>query len=47
MGVRRGAGFRKVRLALWNIGSVTGKSMELVKSLHRRRISIACVQETK
>ena len=24
-----------------------GKSIDLVKSLHRRRISIACVQETK
>jgi len=36
-----------VRLASWNIGSLTGKSLELVKSLHRCRISIACVQETK
>jgi len=38
---------RTVRLAFWNIGSLTGKSVELIKSLHRRRISIACVQETK
>jgi len=36
-----------VRLASWNIGSLTGKSIELVKILHRRRISIACIQETK
>ena len=36
-----------MRLASWNIGSLTGKSIELLKSLHRRRISIACVQETK
>ena len=47
MTVGRGAGFRKVRLASWNIGSLTGKSIELVKSLRRRKISIACVQETK
>ena len=45
--VRRGVGLRKVRLASWNIGSLTGKSIELVKSLHRRRINIACIQETK
>ena len=43
----RGGGFRKVRLASWNIGSLAGKSVELVKSLYRRRINIACVQETK
>jgi len=47
IGVRRGAGLQKVRLAFWNIGSLTGKSIELVKSLCRRRISITCVQETK
>jgi len=46
-GVRRGVGFRQLRLASWNIGSLTSKSIELVKSLHRRRISIAYVQETK
>ena len=46
-GVRRVSGLRKVRLASWNIGSLTGKSIELVKSLPRRKISIACVQETK
>lgn len=46
-GGRRGVGFQKVCLTSWNIGSLTGKSIELVKSLHRRRISITCVQETK
>jgi len=46
-GGRRGVGLQKVCLAYWNIGSLTGKSIELVKSLHRRRIRIACVQETK
>ena len=36
-----------MHLASWNIRSLTGKSIELVRSLHRRKISIACVQETK
>ena len=30
-GGRRGGGFRRVRLASWNIGSLTAKSIELVK----------------
>ena len=42
-GVRRGLGLRKVRLASWNIGTLMGKSIELVKSLRRCKISIACV----
>jgi len=45
--VRRRSELVNVRLASWNIGSLTGKSIELVKVLHRRRISIACIQETK
>ena len=36
-----------MRLASWNIRSLTGKSLELVKALHRHKISIVCVQETK
>ncbi|KAG5590370.1 hypothetical protein H5410_040884, partial [Solanum commersonii] len=31
----------------WNIGSLTGKSIELVKILKKRKINIACVQETR
>ena len=46
-GVRKGACSWKVRLASWNIGSLTSKSIELVKSLCKCHISIACVQETK
>ena len=46
-GIRKGVRFWKVRLASWNIGSLTSKSIELVTSLHRRRINIACVQEIK
>ena len=45
--VKRKSELVNVRLASWNIGSLTGKSIELVKALHRRRISIACIQETK
>ena len=46
-GGRRVGGFRNVCLAYWNIGSLMGKSIELVKLLRRHRINIACVQETK
>ena len=45
--VRRKSELINVRLASWNIGSLTGKSIELVKILSRRRINIACIQETK
>ena len=45
--VRRKSELINVRLASWNIGSLTGKSIELVKILRRRRINIACIQETK
>ncbi|XP_055824437.1 uncharacterized protein LOC129892958 [Solanum dulcamara] len=44
---KRETGFRKLRVGSWNIGSLTGKSIELVKSLKRRKINIACVQETR
>nr|XP_016472701.1 PREDICTED: craniofacial development protein 2-like [Nicotiana tabacum] len=30
----------------WNIGTLTGKSIDLVKILQKRKINIACVQET-
>ena len=46
-GARRDIGFQKVRLVSWNIGSLIGELIELVKSLHRCRINIAYVQETK
>ncbi|XP_009608005.1 uncharacterized protein [Nicotiana tomentosiformis] len=31
----------------WNNGTLTGKSIELVKILQKRKINIACVQETR
>ncbi|KAI8547554.1 hypothetical protein RHMOL_Rhmol07G0205200 [Rhododendron molle] len=37
----------RIRLATWNIGSLTGKTRELVDTMLRRRIGIACLQETK
>ncbi|KAG5632120.1 hypothetical protein H5410_003837 [Solanum commersonii] len=40
-------GSRNVRVGSWNIGSLTGKSIELVKILKKRKINIACVQETR
>ncbi|KAM2624013.1 hypothetical protein TB1_031028 [Malus domestica] len=37
----------KMRLGTWNIGTSTGKSMEVVEVMVRRRINIMCLQETK
>ncbi|XP_058222975.1 uncharacterized protein LOC131332697 [Rhododendron vialii] len=37
----------RIRLATWNIGTLTGKTRELVDTMLRRRINIACLQETK
>jgi len=45
--VRRRSELVDVRLTSYNIRSLIGKSIELVKILHRRRISIACIQETR
>ncbi|XP_059285715.1 uncharacterized protein LOC132039194 [Lycium ferocissimum] len=40
-------GASRLRVGSWNIGTLSGKSIELVKILKKRRINIACVQETK
>jgi len=37
----------KLWFASWNIGTLMGKSIELVKVLHRHKISIACMPKTK
>ncbi|XP_059310054.1 uncharacterized protein LOC132061218 [Lycium ferocissimum] len=42
--VREGS---SLRVGSWTIGTLTGKSIELVRILKKRRINIACVQETK
>ena len=36
-----------VRIGTWNVGSMTGKGVELAQVLKKRKINIACVQETK
>ena len=43
---KRGSG-RRIRIGSWNVGSMTGKSMEIVDVMKRRRIDVLCVQETK
>ena len=37
----------RLRIATLNVGSMTGKGRELAIVLNRRRIDIACVQETR
>ena len=36
-----------LRLRSQNVGSLTGKAIELVKILHQHSVGIACIQETK
>ncbi|KAK4343738.1 hypothetical protein RND71_036832 [Anisodus tanguticus] len=36
----------RLRIGSWNIGTLTGKSIELVKNLKKRKINIAYVQDT-
>ena len=38
---------QNVRVATWNVGSMTGKSAEVVEVIHRRRVDVCCVQETR
>uniref|UniRef100_A0A1U7WEL6 Craniofacial development protein 2-like n=1 Tax=Nicotiana sylvestris TaxID=4096 RepID=A0A1U7WEL6_NICSY len=40
-------GVHQLRIGSWNVGSLTGKSIELAKILKKRRVNIACVQETR
>ncbi|CAK1593348.1 unnamed protein product [Parnassius mnemosyne] len=37
----------RVRFASWNIGTMTGRGRELADVLKRRRVNVACLQETK
>lgn len=39
--------FDKLRLASWNLGTMTGRSSELSEILKHRQINVCCVQETK
>ncbi|XP_019244391.1 PREDICTED: craniofacial development protein 2-like [Nicotiana attenuata] len=50
VGSRGGKGGKKasrLRIGSWNIGTLTGKYIELGKILQKRKINIACVQETR
>ena len=40
-------GLKKLAIATLNVGTMTGKGRELADVLNRRRIDIACVQETR
>jgi len=42
--LRKGWSFR---VGTWNVDSLTGRSGELVEALAKRRIGLACVQETQ
>nr|XP_009763775.1 PREDICTED: uncharacterized protein LOC104215629 [Nicotiana sylvestris] len=49
-GGKRGKGNKgsyRLRIGSWNVGTLTGKSIELAKILQKRRVNIACVQETR
>ena len=37
----------RIRFGTWNIGTLIGKSMEIVDTMTRRRINFMCLQETK
>ncbi|XP_019228557.1 PREDICTED: uncharacterized protein LOC109209697 [Nicotiana attenuata] len=43
----RAKGAIRLRLGSWNIGTLTGKSIELANILEKRKINIACIQETR
>ncbi|KAH1250174.1 LINE-1 retrotransposable element ORF2 protein [Glycine max] len=38
---------RRIRFGTWNIGTLIGKSMEIVDVMVRRKINFMCLQETK
>lgn len=37
----------KIRVGSWNVGSLTGRSGEVVEALYRRKVDICCLQETR
>jgi len=36
-----------IQFATWNIGTMSGRSAEVVETLHRRKTDVCCVQETR
>ncbi|XP_019228639.1 PREDICTED: uncharacterized protein LOC109209768 [Nicotiana attenuata] len=47
MGGKGNKGVYRLRIGSWNVGTLTGKSIELAKILQKRRVNIACVLETR
>jgi hypothetical protein len=45
--VRKLAEPSRLRVGIWNVGSLTGKLREIVDTIIRRRVNILCVQEMK
>lgn len=38
---------KKIRVLSWNVGTMTGKSREIVEVMKRRKVNLACVQEVR
>ena len=45
--VKKLANEYRIRLASWNVGSLTSKLAELVDAMVRKNVSILCAQKTK
>nr|XP_017217279.1 PREDICTED: uncharacterized protein LOC108194853 [Daucus carota subsp. sativus] len=43
----RSLGWCKIRLASLNVGTLTGKFLELVDVLRKKKVDVACIQETR
>ena len=46
-GVRRISGFQYCKIASINVGTMIGRSREIIDILVRRKIQICCIQETR
>nr|GFA50475.1 cleavage/polyadenylation specificity factor, 25kDa subunit [Tanacetum cinerariifolium] len=44
---KRVVAFRRIRVGSWNVGSLTGKRLELADALERHKLDIVCFQKTK
>jgi uncharacterized tellurite resistance protein B-like protein len=45
--IRKLAEPSRLRVVIWNVGSLTGKLREIVDTMIRRRVNILYIQETK
>jgi hypothetical protein len=45
--IRETKGECSLRLASWNVGTLNGKLLELVDVLRKRKVQVACLQETR